>query len=79
MLRRQARNHWRILKNNIHEVIGKIQVQVIDNVLKNWTERIGYGMVSRGIEFKCNYFPLLTERIVLSKKKEIEKVLSSFF
>ena len=36
------------LKDNIHEAIGKIQLQTIDNVLKNWTDRVGYCMASRG-------------------------------
>ena len=36
------------LKDNIREAIGKIQLQTIDNVLKNWTDRVGYCMASRG-------------------------------
>ena len=36
------------LKNNIHEAIGEIQLQTIDNVLKNWADRVGYCMASRG-------------------------------
>ena len=32
------------LKDNIREVIGEIQLQTIDNVLKNWTDRVGYCM-----------------------------------
>ena len=37
------------LKRNIHEAIGEIRVQLhtIDNVLKNWTDRLGYSMASR--------------------------------
>ena len=30
------------LKNNIREAIGEIQLHTIDNVLKNWTDRVGY-------------------------------------
>ena len=30
------------LKYNIREVIGEIQLQTIDNVLKNWIDRVGY-------------------------------------
>ena len=60
-----------VLKENIREAIGQIQLHTIDNVLKNWTDRVGYCMVSRG-----RYFPLLTGRIVLSK---IEEICSSFF
>ena len=36
------------LKNNIREAIGEIQLQTIDNVLKNRTDRVGYCMASRG-------------------------------
>ena len=30
------------LKDNIREAIGKIQLHTIDNVHKNWTDRVGY-------------------------------------
>ena len=36
------------LKDNIREVIGVIQLHTIGNVLKNFAERIGYCLVSRG-------------------------------
>ena len=36
------------LKNNIREAIGEIQLHTIDNVLKNWTDHVGYYMASRG-------------------------------
>ena len=36
------------LKDNIHEGISEIQLHTIDNVLKNWTDRVGYCMASRG-------------------------------
>ena len=29
------------LKDNIREAIGEIQQHTIDNVLKNWTDRVG--------------------------------------
>ena len=29
------------LKHNIREAIGEIQLQTIDNVLKNWTDHVG--------------------------------------
>ena len=35
------------LKDNIREAIGEIQLHKIDNVLKNWTDRVGYCMASR--------------------------------
>ena len=36
------------LKDNICEAIGEIQLYTIDNVLKYWTDRVGYCMASRG-------------------------------
>ena len=36
------------LKDNIREVIGEIHLHTIDNVIKNWTDRVGYCMASRG-------------------------------
>ena len=33
-------------KDNIREDIGEIQLHTIDNVLKNWTDRVGYCMAS---------------------------------
>ena len=36
------------LKDNIREAIGEIQLYTIHNVLKNWTDRVGYCMASRG-------------------------------
>ena len=35
------------LWDNIRESIDEIQLQTIDNVLKNWTDRVGYCMASR--------------------------------
>ena len=37
-----------VLKGNILEAIGEIKVHTIDNVLKIWTDRVGYCMGSRG-------------------------------
>ena len=36
------------LKDNIREAIVEILLHTIDNVLKNWTDRVGYCMASRG-------------------------------
>ena len=36
------------LKNNIREANGELRLHTIDNVLKNWTDRVGNCMVSRG-------------------------------
>ena len=35
------------LKDNIREAIGEKQLHTFDNVLKNWTYRLGYCMASR--------------------------------
>ena len=36
------------LKDNIRETIGEnAQLHTIDNVLKNWTDRVGYCLASR--------------------------------
>ena len=35
------------LKDNIREAIGEIQLHTIDNVLKNWTDRVGNCMTIR--------------------------------
>ena len=35
------------LKDNIYEAIGEIQLHTIENVPKNWTDRVGYCMASR--------------------------------
>ena len=37
------------LKDNIREAISEIQLLTIDNVLKNWTDCVGYCMASQGI------------------------------
>ena len=50
-------------KDNIREAIGEIQLHTIDNMLKNWTDRVGYCM-------EWNYFPLLTGRIKNFPKKK---------
>ena len=34
------------LKHNIREAIDEIQLQTIDNVLKNWIDHVGYCMAS---------------------------------
>ena len=34
------------LKDNIREAIGEIQLHTIDNVFKNWTDRVGYCITS---------------------------------
>ena len=48
------------LKDNIREAIGEIQLHTIDNILKNWTDRVAYCMASRGSHLKEIIFSLLT-------------------
>ena len=35
------------LNDNSHEAIGEIQLHTIDNVLKNWTDCVGYCIASQ--------------------------------
>ena len=44
------------LKDNIRDAIGEIQLHAIDNVLKNWTDRVGYCMANRGSYLNENIF-----------------------
>ena len=39
------------LKDNIRENICEIQLHTIDDVLKNWIDRVGYYMASRDSHF----------------------------
>ena len=59
------------LKDNIHETIGEIQLHIIDNVLKNWTDRVGYRMVSQGNHFNEIIFHYKPEGLYFQIKKEI--------
>ena len=44
------------LKNNIRDAIGEIHLHTIDNVFKNWNDRVGYCMASRGSHVKdCTF------------------------
>ena len=36
------------LGDNIHKAISEVQLHTIDNVLKNWTDRVGYCKANRG-------------------------------
>ena len=63
------------LNYNICEAIGEIQLHVIDNVLKNWTDHVGLPRQP----FQWNYFLLLTGRIVLSNKKRNLRKYSVIF
>ena len=64
--------------DNIREAIGEIELQTIDNVHKNWTDRVGYCQPRQ--PFECNCFPLLTGRIVLTnKKRNLRKYSVVFF
>ena len=39
------------LKDSIRQAICEIQLHTIDNMLKNWTDHVGYCMASRGSHF----------------------------
>ena len=55
------------LKDNIREAIGEIHLHILHNLLKNWTDRVGYWMASRGGHLN---------KIIFQK---FEKIFSSFF
>ena len=67
MLRRQAETIDG-LKDNIREAIGEIQLHTIDNVLKikNWTDRVGYCMASRGSHLNDIIFHLHLKKSYLA-------------
>ena len=65
------------LKDNIREAIGEIQLHIIDNVLKNWTDRVGYCMVSRGSHLNEIIFNYYSEGLYFQIKKKLEKIFSS--
>ena len=54
-----------VLKGNIRETIGEIQLYTIDNVLKNCTDRVGYFMTSRGSHLNEIIFHYLQEVAVV--------------
>ena len=45
-----------VLKDNIREVIGEIQLHTNDNMLKNWIDRVGYCMARRGSHLNKIFF-----------------------
>ena len=55
------------LKDNI----GEIQLHTIDNVLKIWTDRVGYCMASRGNQLNKIIFHYYAEGLYFQIKKEI--------
>ena len=48
-------------KDNIREAIGEIQLHTSDNVLNNWTYRVGYCMTSPGHAPERLYFQIKKE------------------
>ena len=44
------------LEDNIREASGEIRLHTIDNVLKNWIDRVGYYITSRGSYLNENIF-----------------------
>ena len=67
MLHLQARD---ALKDNIREAVGEIQLHTIDNVLKNWTDRVGYCMASRGSHLNEIIFPYEAKGLYFQIKTE---------
>ena len=67
-------------EDNICEAIGKIQLHTIDNVLKNWTDRVGYCMAIRGSHLNEIIFHYQPEGLCFQiKKRNFKKIFSSFF
>ena len=65
------------LKDNIREGIGKIQMYTIDNVPKNWTDRVGYCMSKAAIWMKV--FSIINRKdCILNKKRNLRKYLVVF-
>ena len=67
------------LKDNIREANGEIQLHTIDNVLKIWTNHVGYCMASQGSYLNEIIFHSINRRIVLSNKIEIWENIQQFF
>ena len=59
------------LKDNIREAIGEIQLHTINNVLKNWTDRVGYCMANRGSHLNEIVFHYWPDGLYFQIKKEI--------
>ena len=59
------------LKDNIREAIVEIQLHTIDNVLKNWTDRVGYCMASRGSRLNEIIFHYYSDGLYFQIKKGI--------
>ena len=67
------------LKENIRKAIGEIQLHTIDNVLKNWTNSVGYCIASRGSHLNEIIIHLLMKGLYFQIKKKFEKIFSNFF
>ena len=44
------------LKDNIYVAIAEIQLHTVDNVHKNWIDRVGYCIASRGVDLNETIF-----------------------
>ena len=65
------------LMDNIRDAIGEIQQHTSDNVLKNWTDRVGYCMASRGNHLNEIIFHYKPEGLYFQIKKVIDNVLKN--
>ena len=59
------------LKDNIRKAIGEIQLHIIDNVLKNWTDCVGYCMASRVSHLNEIIFHYYPEGLYFQIKEEV--------
>ena len=67
------------LKDNIREAIGEIQLHSIDNVLKNWTDRVGYCMASPCSHLNEIIFHYKPVGLYFQIKKEGWESIQEFF
>ena len=57
-----------VLMDNIREAIVEIQLHIVDNVLQNWTDRVGYCMASRGSHLNEIIIHYYAEGLYFQKK-----------
>ena len=60
-----------VLKYNISEAIGEMQLHTTDNVFKDCTDSVGYCMASRGSQLNEIIFHYQPEGLCFQIKKEI--------
>ena len=67
------------LKDNIREAIGEIQLPIIDNVLKNCTDHVGYCMAAKSAIWMKLFSIINRKNSTFKYKKKFEEIFNSFF